>query len=926
MENRCNVQCYGRGEIHEKIVKELDISCCEEPGVPCVLFVYRVSHGIQDIQNALQWVTGERRVRKEDICAVILLQKSRAVGEEKITTDPGLFHKGTKVFCVSWMDSSSWWNRSKTYQCPTVIQTVKQSLIDRTRSRGGICSGWSEDPQDSETLSVPNGQSDSRISSSWSPETKDSSLEKLICNVQCYGRGEVHEKIVEELDIARHEGPGVPCVLFVYRVSNEIQDLQNALHWVTGDGRVWKEDICAVILLQNSRDVGEGQIRTSPGLFHEGTAVHRVLWRESSNILKRRSADCQCPNTIQAIRRILSDRTRSREHPSPGQSKDPPGNETLVLSEQSASLISSGCSQRKSSWNSERLQCNVQCYGRGDVHAEIVKELNINQCEEPRIPCVLFVYNVSREIEDFRNALQWVTGDGRVWKEDICAVILLQNSRDVGEEQISTYPGLFHGETAVHRVLWSETSNFHKRRKADCQCPNTIRAIRRSLRSREHRSPGSSEDPQGSETPSLCSAPTSILSEQPDHLTSSICTQEKNENCSEKLQCNVQCYGRGDVHDEIVKELNINQCEEPRIPCVLFVYKVSHETEDFRNALQWVTGDGRVRKEDICAVILLQKSRDVGEGQIRTFPGLFHEGTAVHRVLWRETSNILKRWKTDCQCPNTIRAIRRSLSDRTRSREHPSPVGRGDSPPGNKTPVMNEELDRSISSGCSQRKRSRNSEKCNASAGLDGHGARVAGDCWKRSGCHPGSSEDPQGSETPSSYSAPTSMCSDQPDHLASSTFLQKKSEKSSEKLLCNVLCYGRGDVHEKIVKELNICQCEGPGVPCVLFLYKVSHENQDLRAALRWVTGDGTVRKEDICSVILLQKSGDFRVNKMTTDPGLFHEGTNVFQIFWTEASDTWTSTDEGHAVIQTIRQSLVNKTKSRGGSCPGSPAGGGR
>ncbi|XP_059825542.1 uncharacterized protein LOC132393965 isoform X11 [Hypanus sabinus] len=819
MENRCNVQCYGRGEIHEKIVKELDISCCEEPGVPCVLFVYRVSHGIQDIQNALQWVTGERRVRKEDICAVILLQKSRAVGEEKITTDPGLFHKGTKVFCVSWMDSSSWWNRSKTYQCPTVIQTVKQSLIDRTRSRGGICSGWSEDPQDSETLSVPNGQSDSRISSSWSPETKDSSLEKLICNVQCYGRGEVHEKIVEELDIARHEGPGVPCVLFVYRVSNEIQDLQNALHWVTGDGRVWKEDICAVILLQNSRDVGEGQIRTSPGLFHEGTAVHRVLWRESSNILKRRSADCQCPNTIQAIRRILSDRTRSREHPSPvGQSKDPPGNETLVLSEQSASLISSGCSQRKSSWNSERLQCNVQCYGRGDVHAEIVKELNINQCEEPRIPCVLFVYNVSREIEDFRNALQWVTGDGRVWKEDICAVILLQNSRDVGEEQISTYPGLFHGETAVHRVLWSETSNFHKRRKADCQCPNTIRAIRRSLRSREHRSPGSSEDPQGSETPSLCSAPTSILSEQPDHLTSSICTQEKNENCSEKLQCNVQCYGRGDVHDEIVKELNINQCEEPRIPCVLFVYKVSHETEDFRNALQWVT------------------------------------------------------------------------------------VGRGDSPPGNKTPVMNEELDRSISSGCSQRKRSRNSEKCN------------------------GSSEDPQGSETPSSYSAPTSMCSDQPDHLASSTFLQKKSEKSSEKLLCNVLCYGRGDVHEKIVKELNICQCEGPGVPCVLFLYKVSHENQDLRAALRWVTGDGTVRKEDICSVILLQKSGDFRVNKMTTDPGLFHEGTNVFQIFWTEASDTWTSTDEGHAVIQTIRQSLVNKTKSRGGSCPGSPAGGGR
>ncbi|XP_072910299.1 uncharacterized protein [Hemitrygon akajei] len=721
MENRCNVQCYGRGDIHEKIVKELDISHCEEPGVPCILFVYRVSHGIQDIRNALQWVTGGGTARKEDICAVILLQKSRAVGEEKITTDPGLFHKGTKVFCVSWMDSSSWWNRSKTYQCPTVIQTVKQSLIDRTRSRGGSCSGWSEDPQGGETPSVPNERSDSWISSSWSPETNGSSSEKLNCNVQCYGRGDVHEKIVKELDISSREGPGVPCVLFVYRVSNEIQDLQNALHWVTGDGRARKEDICAVILMQKSRDVGEGQIRTYPGLFHEGTAVHRVLWRETYDILKRRSADCQCPNTIRAIRQSLSDRTRSREHSSPGQSEDPPGSESLVLSEQSASSISSGFSQRKSSWNLERLQCNVQCYGRGAVHEEIVKELNINQCEGPRIPCVLFVYKVSREIEDFRNALQWVTGDGRA------------------------------------------------------------------------------------------------------------------------------------------------------------------------------------RKEDIRAVILLQKSRDVGEGQIRTYPGLFHEGTAVHRVFWSET-HILKRWKADCQCPNTIQAIRQSLSDRTRSREHSSPVGRGDSPPGNETPVMNEQLDCSISSGCSQRKRSRNSEKCN------------------------GSSEHPQGSETPSSCSVPTSMCSEQPDHLTSSTFTQEKSEKSSEKLQCNVQCYGRGDVHEKIVKELKICQCEGPGVPCVLFVYKVSHEIQDLRAALRWVTGDGTVRKEDICSVILLQKSRDFRVNKMTTDPGLFHEGTSIFQIFWTEASVTWTSTDEGHAVIQTVRQSLVNKTKSRGGSCPGSPAGGGR
>ncbi|XP_062912711.1 uncharacterized protein LOC134350864 [Mobula hypostoma] len=183
---------------------------------------------------------------------------------------------------------------------------------------------------------------------------------------KCYSQGDVHEKIVKELGIYPCEGPGVPCVLFVYRVSHESQYLQNALHWVTGGGRAQKEDICAVILLQKSRDVGEGQIRTYPRLFHEGTAVHRVLWRETSGILKRRSADCHCPNTIRAIRQSLSDRTRSREHSSPvGQSEYPLGSETLVVSEQSASSISSGCSQGKSSWNSERVQCNGENAGLG---------------------------------------------------------------------------------------------------------------------------------------------------------------------------------------------------------------------------------------------------------------------------------------------------------------------------------------------------------------------------------------------------------------------------------------------------------------------------------------------------------------------------------------------------------------------------------
>ncbi|XP_072106722.1 uncharacterized protein [Mobula birostris] len=176
---RCNVQCYGRGEIHKKIVKELDISHCEEPEVPCVLFVYKVSHEILDIKNAFHWVTGGGLVQKEDICAVILLQKSTAVREEKITKNSGLFHEGTKVFRVFWMDSSSWWSRSKTYQCPTVIQTVKQSLIDRTRPRGGSCSGRGDNAPDDET-SVVNELLDCSIPSGWSQRKRGRNSEK--CN------------------------------------------------------------------------------------------------------------------------------------------------------------------------------------------------------------------------------------------------------------------------------------------------------------------------------------------------------------------------------------------------------------------------------------------------------------------------------------------------------------------------------------------------------------------------------------------------------------------------------------------------------------------------------------------------------------------------------------------------------------------------
>ncbi|XP_062895074.1 uncharacterized protein LOC134341188 isoform X3 [Mobula hypostoma] len=58
------------------------------------------------------------------------------------------------------------------------------------------------------------------------------------------------------------------------------------------------------------------------------------------------------------------------------------------------------------------------------------------------------------------------------------------------------------------------------------------------------------------------------------------------------LLCQVKCYGQGKVHHEIVKKLNM--IEGPGAPLVLFVYKVSRETEDLRNALQWIEDIHRV--------------------------------------------------------------------------------------------------------------------------------------------------------------------------------------------------------------------------------------------------------------------------------------------------------------------------------------------
>ncbi|XP_072106401.1 uncharacterized protein [Mobula birostris] len=452
------------GDVHEKIVKELDIYPCEGPGVPCVLFVYRVSHEIQDLQNALHWVT-----------------------------------------------------------------------------------------------------------------------------VQCYGRGDVHEKIVKELKICQCEGPGVPCVLFVYKVSHENQDLRDALQWVTGGETVRKEDICSVILLQKSGDFGVNKMMTDPELFHEGTNVFQIFWTEMS--VTWTSAD-EGHAVIQTVRQTLVDKTKSRGVFCPGSSKDQQGSETLSLcsaptlmcSEQPDLLTSSTCTQEKSEKSSEKLQCNVQCYGRGDVHEEIVMKLNINQCEGPRIPCVLFVYKVSREIQDFQTDLQWVTDSSKM-KAFLNKIKFPQIT--VEDQQILDAPVTEH---EIQKAVLSMQSvgrddnppgnlTSVENEQLDCSIPSGWNQQKRSRNSEKCNR--SSEDRQGSETLSLCSAPTWMCSEQPDHLTPSTCTQEKSKRSSEKFQCNVQCYGRGAIHEEIVKKLNINQCERPRIPCVLFVYNVSREIQDF---------------------------------------------------------------------------------------------------------------------------------------------------------------------------------------------------------------------------------------------------------------------------------------------------------------------------------------------------------
>ncbi|XP_062895073.1 uncharacterized protein LOC134341188 isoform X2 [Mobula hypostoma] len=104
------------------------------------------------------------------------------------------------------------------------------------------------------------------------------------------------------------------------------------------------------------------------------------------------------------------------------------------------------------------------------------------------------------------------------------------------------------------------------------------------------------------------------------------------------LLCQVKCYGQGKVHHEIVKKLNM--IEGPGAPLVLFVYKVSRETEDLRNALQWIEGNEERNRGDIRAVILLEKSLDKQKKPVEVaHEGMFGTNAVVVRILWQQQWN-----------------------------------------------------------------------------------------------------------------------------------------------------------------------------------------------------------------------------------------------------------------------------------------------
>ncbi|XP_072123006.1 uncharacterized protein [Mobula birostris] len=294
-------------------------------------------------------------------------------------------------------------------------------------------------------------------------------------------------------------------------------------------------------------------------------------------------------------------------------------------------LFGSGRRRRKM-----KRRCNVLCYGQGDVHKKIVKKLKITQYEEPDIPYVLFVYSVSRETEDLRNALQWVTEKQGERREDICAVVLLEKSLDKqSKPEYVAHQGMFDDKTVVVRILWKQEKNSaSKIRKGPKSNSEAMKKIKESIKECQKTgmlmsgyqiSQSSRQQGSGQNVPVKAEVA----------LFGSGRRRRKM-----KRRCNVLCYGQGDVHKKIVKKLKITQCEEPDIPYVLFVYSVSRETEDLRNALQWVTEKRGERREDICAVVLLEKSLDKqSKPEYVAHPGTFDDKTVVVRILWKQEKN-----------------------------------------------------------------------------------------------------------------------------------------------------------------------------------------------------------------------------------------------------------------------------------------------
>uniref|UniRef100_UPI00398E8D93 uncharacterized protein n=1 Tax=Pristiophorus japonicus TaxID=55135 RepID=UPI00398E8D93 len=118
----------------------------------------------------------------------------------------------------------------------------------------------------------------------------------------------------------------------------------------------------------------------------------------------------------------------------------------------------------------------------------------------------------------------------------------------------------------------------------------------------------------------------------------------RGDNSKTGLSYTVESYGQGEAHEDFVNRMgNPRSVEDPGIPCVLFVYKVSRETEDLRNALQWIERDRAIKREDICAVVLLEKASNQHDKPVEvTHGGVFDEQTAVVRILWKETSQ--RQW------------------------------------------------------------------------------------------------------------------------------------------------------------------------------------------------------------------------------------------------------------------------------------------